>query len=303
VKGIVLGHRTILVVGRETRTASIARFGRIGSARDRLQRRDDQRRGWWIRSTCSAEFDRAWLEVPVQPRDGFVWYGEHRILLDSSQLEDIRVHVELRTSVEVTATFPDGSIANRNELLLACAEAYGGAGCLHLELALRVQSIGRCAYSPAAGKRALKTRSPRYVGDVMRTFEFGRSVARVQVRSSSIRGMSPPNADPGPMEDATALPSWVQPALRLTVRDTATGPLDRTLVNVDGAIEGPWSVDGRREVRLNSGWSVIEIGSGGHRSRWFRDLCRRPGANSAHGRPRAPAMSTGLAPYSTPRSS
>jgi hypothetical protein len=216
------------------------------------------------------KFDRAWLMVPVQPRDEFAWYGERRILLNSSNLEDLRVHVELQTSVEVTATFPDGTIANRNELLLACAEADGSAWVAAPGTWLACPVDRPVRVFARGWKRALKARSPRYVGEEIRSFELGtQSVARIQIALAVDSGYVPVDAELGPMEGATALPSWVLPALHMTVRDPATGPLDRAHLNVDGGVGSLWSVDGLLEVRLHPGWSVIEVGSGGHRSRWF----------------------------------
>jgi hypothetical protein len=216
------------------------------------------------------EFDSAWLVVPLQLRDAFVWYGERRLQLDSSKLEDLRVHVDLQTSVEVTATFPDGAIADRSELLLACAAADGSAWAPAAGSYLACPVDRPVRVLVRSWKRALKTRSPRYLGSVTRTFELdAQNAARVQVALVIDPSCVPANADPVSGAEWDSLPPWVRPALPITVRDPATGPLLSALVNVNGGMSSASSTDGTRDVRLPPGWNVIEVGSEGHRSRWF----------------------------------
>ncbi len=215
-------------------------------------------------------FDHAWLVVPVQPLDAYVWYGERRILLDATHLEGLRVHVELQTSVQVTATFPDGTTADRAELQLACEEADGSA---------RVPAAGTWLACPTqrpvrilvrGWKRTLASRSPRYVGEAIRTLELDRQNAtqvRIPLLIDSL--YAPTDTEPGLIVDATPLPSWLVSNLRMTVCGRKTGPLSRTLVEVNGGPVSPWSPEGNQDLRLRPGWSLVKVGAGGHRPRWF----------------------------------
>jgi len=220
--------------------------------------------------------DTAWLVAPLQQRDTLIWYGEKRVPVSPRDSRAVVLHLDLQVSVEVKARFPDGSVADRAELQLACSRV--GEDSIQptqgVFLACPVEVPVRILVR--AWSRALGTGGPRFIGELTQTFRFDPDHSvRVQVPLTPDPEYVPPGTPAELRADGITLPDWMRPNLRVRVRDY---PVDRVnalsvSVNRGGGYFELAGNEAETVVDLRTGWNVIEVAAAGFHSRSFEVFC------------------------------
>jgi len=233
-----------------------------------------------FRFTGVPRFDYAWLVAEPQQRDPILWSGEQRMLLDAAtdDLDKVSVHVELQTSVEVEATFPDGVPATRQQLCLMRVEGRGELFVPSTSVWLPCP-VGRPVHIVAiAMKRPDRSDAEVFRGDLTGTFELNRSDAvRVPIELHS-QGAS--RASSG--EDLGGLGEQGNPWSRTLVsvhllESGAAGA--RSVLDGFGLPMTGWDFQpfaNTREIVVGGdpGWRRFRFSAPGHRTRYYEMLLK-----------------------------